>query len=130
MKRAPLPFDYVRPRKRKRDKDNRAYLTWCHKHLFCPISLSREFDLHHLRRDEQGPIGKSNHDDRRIFPLRHDLHRAEFAGSLHSMGERHFFEKQGFPDYISLSAMLFAAFECGKPEMAQAALMEAMKRAA
>jgi hypothetical protein len=104
------------------------YLRWCHAHLFCVITMERAFDAHHSRRDEFGPIGTSNHDDRRIIPIVARLHRPGYPNSLHTLGERPFFDRHGIA-YHSLSAMIWVSYDMGRDvEQAQAAIIGAMPR--
>lgn len=104
------------------------FRAWCHEHLFCVVTLDRPFDLHHLRRDELGPSGVANHDDRRIIPVVARLHRPGYPGSIHTMGEQPFFEKHGI-EYQSLAAMIWVAYDMGRDvERAQKAILEAMPR--
>lgn len=126
-KRIPMPNDPKHKRVPREDND-RAYLEWVGKHLCCVVTLSREFVIHHLRWDSQGPIGTGHNDDRWVLPLAPNLHDNE-PNSLHKMGERKFFAVHN-PEYITLSAMIRCAYEMDSPEMAQTAIINALRRTA
>lgn len=113
--------------KRRNPAEDPAYLAWCHEHLLCVITWRPVFVVHHLRRDPGGPMGTGHHDDRWVLPIVHELHDAQCKGSIHDMGEQNFFEAHGLPCYVSLSAMIRAAFEMQDPQCALQAILRAKK---
>lgn len=129
------PTFAVQTPRRKRSKYqkhgvDRVYMEWAHpKHgnMMCCITGSAIYVRHHLRSDENGPLGTANHDDRRIIPIHPDFH--DNGRGVHGPeGERAFLAGHGITDPVGLARALHAAFLRRDAREAKTAILNARLR--